>query len=90
MIDPLLLNEEGGSTRSEIMRCIQIGLLCVQENASDRPTMDTIVAMLNAYSLSLPIPLQPSYYIYRSGLPGDIIIRSSSRNEVSFSEQYPR
>ncbi|CAL5408536.1 unnamed protein product [Camellia sinensis] len=24
---------------SEIMRCIHIGLLCVQKNAADRPTM---------------------------------------------------
>ena len=90
MIDPLLLIEEGGSTRSEIMRCMQIGLLCVQEKASDRPPMDTIVAMLNAYSFSLPIPLQPSFYICGSSLPADIITRSSSRNELSYSVQHPR
>ncbi|XP_028792105.1 putative receptor-like protein kinase At4g00960 [Neltuma alba] len=100
IIDPRLI-EEGGSSRNEIMRCIQIGLLCVQEKASDRPTMDTIVAMLSAYSFSLPIPLQPSFYI-QGGLPDDVFITSSSssqedqsaveasRNELSISEQYPR
>ncbi|XP_028792103.1 putative receptor-like protein kinase At4g00960 [Neltuma alba] len=97
IIDPRLI-EEGGSSRNEILRGIQIGLLCVQEKASDRPTMDTIVAMLSAYSFSLPIPLQPSFYI-QGGLPDDVVIRSSSssqedqsaveasRNELSISEQ---
>ncbi|KAL6333586.1 hypothetical protein AAG906_028771 [Vitis piasezkii] len=42
------------SSISEIMRCIHIGLLCVQENEADRPTMASIVLMLNSYSLSLP------------------------------------
>ncbi|KAF2303700.1 hypothetical protein GH714_021351 [Hevea brasiliensis] len=32
----------------EVLRCIQIGLLCVQEDVSDRPMMSTIVLMLNS------------------------------------------
>ncbi|KAF4353323.1 hypothetical protein G4B88_015277 [Cannabis sativa] len=39
IVDPLM---RGGS-RYEIMRCIHIGLLCVQENMTDRPTMNAIV-----------------------------------------------
>ena len=31
---------------NEVSRCIQIGLLCVQELAADRPTMSTVVFML--------------------------------------------
>jgi hypothetical protein len=41
---------------TEIMRCIHIGLLCVQENVADRPTMASEVLMLNSYSITLPIP----------------------------------
>jgi hypothetical protein len=29
----------------EMMRCFNIALLCVQENAVDRPTMTNVVAM---------------------------------------------
>ncbi|KAK9997132.1 hypothetical protein SO802_021818 [Lithocarpus litseifolius] len=52
-----------GST-NEIMRCIHIGLLCVQENVADRPTMSSVVLMLNSYSLTLPIPLQPAFFMH--------------------------
>ena len=58
MIDPTLRD---GST-SEIMRCIHIGLLCVQENVADRPTMASVMLMLNSYSLSLPIPSHPAFF----------------------------
>ncbi|KAK0579392.1 hypothetical protein LWI29_025703 [Acer saccharum] len=42
-----------GST-SEIMRCIHIGLLCVQENVASIPTMALVVVMLTSSSVSLP------------------------------------
>ncbi|KAL2324322.1 hypothetical protein Fmac_023380 [Flemingia macrophylla] len=51
------------SSRNEMMRCIHIGLLCVQEKSSDRPTMANIMLMLNSYSLSLPIPTEPAFYM---------------------------
>ena len=35
-------------SRDEVMRCIHIGLLCVQEDPADRPTMATIVLTLKA------------------------------------------
>ncbi|XP_047167227.1 cysteine-rich receptor-like protein kinase 44 isoform X2 [Vigna umbellata] len=59
IIDPSLNN----NSRNEILRCIHIGLLCVQENLIDRPTMATIILMLNSYSLSLPIPAEPAFYM---------------------------
>ncbi|WJX21113.1 non-specific serine/threonine protein kinase [Trifolium repens] len=57
IIDPSLNN----GSQNEIMRCIHIGLLCVQENLVDRPTMATIALMLSSYSLSMPLPLEPAY-----------------------------
>ncbi|PON97757.1 Cysteine rich receptor like kinase [Trema orientale] len=45
-----------GSEESEIMRCIHIGLLCVQTRSYARPTMSSVVHMLNCNCLSLPIP----------------------------------
>ncbi|XP_057996592.1 G-type lectin S-receptor-like serine/threonine-protein kinase At1g61440 [Hevea brasiliensis] len=32
---------------SEVTRCVNIGLLCVQDHAADRPTMHAIVSMLS-------------------------------------------
>uniref|UniRef100_A0A0A9TL30 Uncharacterized protein n=1 Tax=Arundo donax TaxID=35708 RepID=A0A0A9TL30_ARUDO len=47
------------------MRCINIALLCVQENAADRPTMSDVVAMLSSTSMALPEPKHPAYFYVR-------------------------
>ncbi|PRQ31291.1 putative protein kinase RLK-Pelle-DLSV family [Rosa chinensis] len=57
IMDPMLT-----AARSKIIRCIHIGLLCVQENMNDRPTMAAIVSMLNSHSLTISIPSRAPYY----------------------------
>ncbi|KAK8467433.1 hypothetical protein PHAVU_007G049500 [Phaseolus vulgaris] len=59
IVDPSL----NSNSRNEMLKCIHIGLICVQENLVDRPTMANIMLMLNSYSLSLPIPGEPAFYI---------------------------
>ncbi|KAF2317378.1 hypothetical protein GH714_020996 [Hevea brasiliensis] len=49
----------------EVLRCIQIGLLCVQEDVLKRPTMSAIVLMLNS-EISLPSPKQPAFTFRKS------------------------
>jgi len=44
----------------EVLRCIQIGLLCVQEQATDRPTMLKIVFMLGNEE-TVPSPKKPAF-----------------------------
>ncbi|KAK9681693.1 hypothetical protein RND81_10G020800 [Saponaria officinalis] len=56
------------SSRDEIMRVIHIGLLCVQEEDTDRPTMSAVVVMLSSYSFTLPRMTHPAY-ITRSLVP---------------------
>ena len=48
----------------EVLRCIQIGLLCVQEDAMDRPTMLAILLMLSCET-TLPSPNQPAFVFRR-------------------------
>ncbi|RDX69763.1 Cysteine-rich receptor-like protein kinase 29, partial [Mucuna pruriens] len=50
-------------SRNEMLRCIHIGLLCVQENLADKPTMATIILMLNSCYLSLPIPSEHAFHV---------------------------
>ncbi|XP_059436887.1 G-type lectin S-receptor-like serine/threonine-protein kinase At1g11330 [Corylus avellana] len=45
----------------EILRCIHVGLLCVQEVAKDRPTVSTVISMLKSETLDLPLPKQPAF-----------------------------
>ncbi|CAB4308570.1 unnamed protein product [Prunus armeniaca] len=41
---------------SEVLRCMQVGLLCVQERAEDRPTMSSVVLMLSSETATMPQP----------------------------------
>ncbi|KAK9706544.1 hypothetical protein RND81_07G134000 [Saponaria officinalis] len=43
---------------NDVLRCIQIGLLCVQADAEERPTMSTMFLMLIG-SVDLPFPSSP-------------------------------
>ncbi|KAK4491961.1 hypothetical protein RD792_002745 [Penstemon davidsonii] len=61
LIDHVLRGSSG--VPRDILRCIHIGLLCVQENATDRPTMASVVLMLNSFSITLPIPSEPAFYM---------------------------
>uniref|UniRef100_A0A5B7BFP0 Protein kinase domain-containing protein n=2 Tax=Davidia involucrata TaxID=16924 RepID=A0A5B7BFP0_DAVIN len=46
---------------SDVLKCIIIGLLCVQEDPGDRPTMSNVVFMLGSETATLPNPKQPVF-----------------------------
>ncbi|GLT51918.1 hypothetical protein SLA2020_252900 [Shorea laevis] len=60
IMDPNLSED----STTEILRCIHIGLLCVQENAARRPTISSVVVMLTSDSETLPTPSRPPFYMY--------------------------
>ncbi|KAL0010706.1 hypothetical protein SO802_005814 [Lithocarpus litseifolius] len=60
LIDPTILEES--RPPFEALRCIHIGLLCVQDQAKDRPTMPDVVSMLSNETLKLSSPKQPAFY----------------------------
>ncbi|KAL6205744.1 hypothetical protein ACLB2K_022997 [Fragaria x ananassa] len=93
IIDPKLTT----GSRNEMIKCIHIGLLCVQENVNDRPTMASIVSMLNSESLTLSVPSKPAYYWqYNSKSATETSGTSESSIHVSkngvsnITEPYPR
>lgn len=43
------------------MKCINIGLLCVQECPEDRPGMPSVVFMIESPDALLPKPKQPGF-----------------------------
>ncbi|PON32964.1 Cysteine rich receptor like kinase [Parasponia andersonii] len=96
LLDPTLTQSY---SENEVIRCIHIGLLCVQEDPEDRPTMKTIVLMFNSYSVTLPVPQQPAFYNRtEADTPsmGQKFDQSTSVgfpvsiNEASISDLYPR
>ncbi|MED6127246.1 hypothetical protein PIB30_086204 [Stylosanthes scabra] len=55
------LNET--SNPKEVLRCIHIGLLCVQNHPTDRPTMVDVVSFLSNDAIQLAQPKQPAFFI---------------------------
>ncbi|GMN49765.1 hypothetical protein TIFTF001_018922 [Ficus carica] len=102
IVDPLVT----AGSRSETMRYIHIGRLCVQENVAHRPTMNTVVLMLNSNSLALPVPSQPAFFVHSnigSNMPSASDFGSTTKsdhskshsgqasiNETSITELHPR
>ncbi|XP_063937519.1 G-type lectin S-receptor-like serine/threonine-protein kinase B120 [Daucus carota subsp. sativus] len=53
LIDPSIA---GSCSEDEALRCINIAILCVQSGAADRPTMSSVVTMLESTNLNMTMP----------------------------------
>lgn len=62
LMDPLLSDS---CNPEEFLRYFHIGLLCVQEDAFDRPTMSSIIVMLKGETMTLQQPGKPPFSIGR-------------------------
>ncbi|XP_031392215.1 cysteine-rich receptor-like protein kinase 29 [Punica granatum] len=95
LVDPFLK----GSPVGEILDCIHIALLCIQEDVARRPTMASVTLMLNTESQSLPMPSHPAFLTDSTTTNNralaqpkwpSALSRPASINELSFSNMYPR
>ncbi|TYH86908.1 hypothetical protein ES332_D01G077400v1 [Gossypium tomentosum] len=63
---------------TQVLRCINVALLCVQQSPSDRPNMSLVLLMLYGESI-LPQPKQPGFFIQKNQPMADSI---SIENEM--------
>ncbi|EOY28571.1 Cysteine-rich RLK 25 [Theobroma cacao] len=84
---------------NEVRRCIQIGLLCVQEDPDTRPTMARVVLMLSSSSVTLPAPQKTAFFFgtttgrqfsEQKSDPSKSTSSSATVNEASITELFPR
>ncbi|GLT46499.1 hypothetical protein SLA2020_202460 [Shorea laevis] len=79
-------------TLSEVLRCIHISLLCVQQYPEDRPSMSSVVLMLGG-GTALAIPKEPGFLFGKKSLKTNSLSskpESSSTNQLSYSVLEPR
>lgn len=69
---------------NDVLRCIHIGLLCVQDSPIDRPSMSDVVFMITNETVSLVPPKQPAFFRNRS--LSKTMLENFSINKVSVSE----
>jgi serine/threonine protein kinase len=90
LMDPLIVES---CVEAEVLKCIQIGLLCVQEDPADRPTMSSVVHMLGSDIATLPQPTQPTFSVKRLVLKSCQFspnVNVVSVNELTISNVSPR
>ncbi|GLJ21213.1 hypothetical protein SUGI_0388600 [Cryptomeria japonica] len=99
MVDPTISEE---CPQEQALRCIHVGLVCVQADAKLRPLMSDITVMISNSSIALPIPAEPAFLTRSRSLASTS--RSKSRsgtttsstsgiftvNETSVTETNPR
>ncbi|GMN69601.1 hypothetical protein TIFTF001_038644 [Ficus carica] len=76
------------SSSCKLMKCLQIALLCVQENANDRPSMLEVSSMLKPENVVVPIPKNPAFSMRIEATSERVA--SSSVIDVSISELVAR
>ncbi|GAY67660.1 hypothetical protein CUMW_258370 [Citrus unshiu] len=92
LMDPTL---DESCSSDEVMRCIHVGLLCVQDRAADRRTMSDVVSMLTNDTMALPKPKQPAFFInissdYEEPDVTEIKLEVCSVNDVTISRMEGR
>ncbi|KAL8107812.1 hypothetical protein AgCh_024280 [Apium graveolens] len=97
LVDPVL---SCSYLRNEVVRCIYIALLCVQEDVDSRPSMDAVVLMLHSNSVTIIMPQQPPFFQHsrsitkmKEGLKSDDSTKyatSWSVDDASITGIYPR
>ncbi|XP_006657793.1 cysteine-rich receptor-like protein kinase 6 [Oryza brachyantha] len=92
----------GRCPRDQILKCVNIGLLCVQEDPIDRPMMSVVNVMLGSSTVSVQAPSRPAFCVQKSSVSSDTYsepYRGGSQctdrlpmspNEVSITELEPR
>ncbi|KAL0753764.1 hypothetical protein Bca101_091432 [Brassica carinata] len=83
LLDPVIVDN---CQRNEVVRCIHISLLCIQEDPVDRPTLSNIVLMLTSNTVTLPVPRKPSIF-FQSRPRKDPL---DSVDDASITDLYPR
>lgn len=73
---------------SELLRCIHISLLCLQQHPDNRPNMASVVMMLSS-ERDLPQPKEPAFLLEKAPCGQESstnCLISCTTNEMSFTE----
>ncbi|KAL2331784.1 hypothetical protein Fmac_019365 [Flemingia macrophylla] len=72
---------------NQFIKCALIGLLCIQDEPADRPTMSNVLSMLDLENASMPIPTQPTFFLNKR-LSSSASSSSKSETSLQFDSSY--
>ncbi|KAJ8749122.1 hypothetical protein K2173_013729 [Erythroxylum novogranatense] len=80
-VDPLKLVDLAimeSAIKDQVLKFINVSLLCVEHNPCDRPTMSDVISMLASDVNQLPSPKQPAFY----NVERNSIIENSTKEQT--------
>eukprot|EP00258_Populus_trichocarpa_P032578 XP_024448597.1 G-type lectin S-receptor-like serine/threonine-protein kinase CES101 isoform X1 [Populus trichocarpa] len=80
LVDPILRES---CSKDQVLRCIHVGLLCVEDNAVDRPIMSDVISMLTSEA-QLPLPKQPAFSSARSVMEGKSFSNPAETGSINY------
>ncbi|CAN6199275.1 unnamed protein product [Urochloa humidicola] len=99
-ISQMLHGSLEGHARGQALRCIHVGLLCVQQDPVHRPDISAVVFMLTRDNMELQPPSQPAFFFgasvsngqssYLYDRPDFVLQQDFSVNGITLTEPYPR
>jgi len=72
---------------NQFFKCAVVGLLCIQDEPSDRPTMSNVLYMLDIETTSMPIPTQPTFFMNKR-YSGSASSSSKPETSLKFDSSY--
>ncbi|MFS7928053.1 putative protein kinase RLK-Pelle-DLSV family [Helianthus anomalus] len=67
----------------QLLRTTHVALLCVQENAVDRPVMSEVISMLINDTMLLPVPKRPAFFFGRTVSKSTLVGRKTEDGSVN-------
>ncbi|XP_019196488.1 PREDICTED: G-type lectin S-receptor-like serine/threonine-protein kinase At4g27290 [Ipomoea nil] len=74
---------ESSYVECEVLKCIQVALLCVSKLPEDRPTMASVVFMLENEEVGLPQPKEPGFFLETNSIPASPINEEICCSEIA-------
>nr|KYP44313.1 Cysteine-rich receptor-like protein kinase 6 [Cajanus cajan] len=72
---------------NQFIKCALIGLLCIQDEPGDRPTMSNVLTMLDSETASMPLPTQPTFFVNKH-LSSSASSSSKPETSLQFDTSY--
>ncbi|XP_016458628.2 G-type lectin S-receptor-like serine/threonine-protein kinase At4g03230 isoform X2 [Nicotiana tabacum] len=73
--------------RDEVVKCINVALLCVQEDPNNRPNISDVIVMLGGDGMSLPRPNRPAFVIRTHTSSTSSSLSKVSNNQLTITAE---
>ncbi|XP_044495831.1 G-type lectin S-receptor-like serine/threonine-protein kinase B120 [Mangifera indica] len=84
LVDPSI---QDSCSQSQVLRCIHVGMLCVQDSTMHRPDMANVLLMLESQTPTLQKPREPTFTSMKHSVDVNFSLEAHDTMDVSISKE---